>query len=189
MSKPSSLRHQLLIAMPGMTDERFAHSVTYICDHSKTGAMGLVINRPIDTELDDLLEQLGLSLHASRQPYPVLQGGPVQPERGFVLHRHTTGQSWSHTVPLGQGVALTASRDVLESMANGTGPDDALVILGYAGWEAGQLEREMADNAWLTAPASAEILFETPFDQRAQVAAALLGITDLNLLAARAGHA
>lgn len=148
--------------------------------------MGLVINQPLDTGLDELLEQLGFDPDPARKDYPILCGGPVQPERGFVLHRH--GPSWSHTVTLGNGIALTASRDVLEAMAEKRGPEDALVLLGYAGWSAGQLERELADNVWLTVPASAAILFDTPFEQRARVAASQLGI-DFNLLPIRAGHA
>lgn len=188
MTTPShhSLRNQLLIAMPNMEDHRFAHTVTYICDHSPEGAMGLVINQSIDTDLDDLLEQLGLTRSASRRHYPVLQGGPVQPERGFVLHRGE--KKWSHTVSIGEGIALTASRDILEDMAKNEGPDDALVVLGYAGWGAGQLEREIADNAWLTTPASPEILFETPLEQRVNAAARQLGI-DFTLLSTQAGHA
>lgn len=181
-----SLRHQLLIAMPGMDDSRFAHTVTYICDHSADGAMGLVINQPLDTELDDLLEQLGFALEPSRRDYPVLSGGPVQPERGFVLHRR--GPRWSHTIDLGGDIALTASRDVLEAMAAGQGPTEGLVLLGYAGWGPGQLERELADNAWLTVPASSAILFDIPFEERARAAASQLGI-DLNLLPTGAGHA
>lgn len=184
--KHQSLRNQLLIAMPGMDDSRFAHTVTYICDHSPQGAMGLVINQPVNTELDDLLEQMGFDLAPQRKHYPVLRGGPVHPERGFVLHRR--GPRWAHTVDLNPDIALTASRDVLEAMAAGQGPDAALVLLGYAGWEAGQLERELADNVWLTAPASLSILFDTPFEQRARAAAFQLGI-DFNLLSAQAGHA
>ena len=181
-----SLRNQLLIAMPGMDDERFAHTVTYICDHSPEGAMGLVINQPLDTELDDLLEQMGFELDPQRKTYPVLCGGPVQPERGFVLHRR--GPRWAHTVDLAGDIALTASRDILESMAGQQGPEDALVLLGYAGWGAGQLERELAENAWLTVPASPDILFSTPYGQRVQAAAHQLGI-DFNLLSSHAGHA
>ncbi|HQQ62859.1 MAG TPA: YqgE/AlgH family protein [Pseudomonadales bacterium] len=189
MNKPllhQSLRNQLLIAMPGMVDGRFANTVTYICEHTREGAMGLVINQPIDTDLDDLLEQMGLELSPLRRHYGVLCGGPVQQERGFVLHRR--GKQWSHTVDLGDDLALTASRDVLESMAVAEGPDDALVLLGYAGWEAGQLERELADNAWLTVPATPAILFDVPFEQRVRVAAFQLGF-DFNLLSAQAGHA
>lgn len=181
-----SLRNQLLLAMPGMGDSRFAHAVTYICEHTDEGAMGLVINQPLTTDLDDLLEQMGMTLDPLRRHYGVLHGGPVQPERGFVLHRR--GQRWSHTIELSDEIALTASRDVLESMAAAEGPDDALVLLGYAGWGAGQLEKELADNAWLTVPASPAILFDVPFEQRARVAAFQLGF-DFNLLSAQAGHA
>lgn len=180
-----SLRNQLLIAMPGMDDSRFAHTVTYICDHSPEGAMGLVINQPLGTDLDDLFEQMGFELDPERRDYPVLCGGPVHPERGFVLHPR--GPHWAHTVDLSPDIALTASRDVLEAMAGGEGPVNALVMLGYAGWGAGQLEQELADNVWLTVPASPAILFTTPFEQRARAAASQLGI-DLNLLSAQAGH-
>ncbi len=181
-----SLRNPLLIAMPGMGDSRFAHTVTYICEHTPEGAMGLVINQPVDTELDDLLEQMGFTMNPLRRHYAVLSGGPVQQDRGFVLHRR--GSHWSHTVDLADDIALTASRDVLEAMAAAEGPNDALVLLGYAGWDAGQLERELAENAWLSVPATASILFDVPFEQRARTAAFQLGF-DFNLLSAQAGHA
>lgn len=185
-SPHASLRNQLLLAMPNMEDSRFAHTVTYVCEHTHEGAMGLVINQPINTDLDDLFEQMGFALDTARRQYPVLRGGPMQQERGFVLHRR--GPRWAHTVDLSQDIALTASRDVLEAMASANGPEDALILLGYAGWGAGQLERELADNAWLTVPATPAILFEEPFDQRVRAAAFQLGI-DFNLLSAQAGHA
>lgn len=186
-AKPhDSLRNQLLIAMPGMDDGRFANTVTLICDHSPEGAMGLVINQPLPAGLDELLEQMGFSPAGERPHYPLLRGGPVQPERGFVLHRR--GLHWQHTVDLDEDIALTASRDILEAMATDQGPADALVLLGYAGWGAGQLERELAENVWLTAPVSPAILFGTPFEQRARAAASQLGI-DFNLLSTQAGHA
>jgi putative transcriptional regulator len=181
-----SLRNHLLIAMPGMDDSRFANTVTLICDHTPEGAMGLVVNQPLSLDLDDLLEQMGFDLNPERRHYPLLSGGPVQPERGFVLHRR--GSSWQHTVDLDNDVALTASRDILESMSTGLGPPEGLVLLGYAGWDAGQLERELADNAWLTVPSSPAILFDTPFDQRVRAAAFQLGI-DINLLSHQVGHA
>lgn len=185
---PHSLRNQLLIAMPGMDDERFAHTVTYLCEHTPEGAMGLVINQPLDMEIDDLLEQMSLELAEGRRDYPVLCGGPMHPERGFVLHRSTDSRHWHNSLRISNDMVLTASRDILADMAAGRGPKEALVVLGYAGWGAGQLEQELADNVWLTAPASQNILFQIPFGQRAQAAAAQLGV-DLNLLPAQAGHA
>ncbi len=172
--------------MPGLDDSRFAHTVTYICEHTPEGAMGLVINQPVEAELDDLLEQMGLALDPGRHAHKIMRGGPVHPERGFVLHR--AGPRWAHTVKLSEEIALTASRDILEAMATASGPEDALILLGYAGWSAGQLERELAENAWLTAPATPAIVFHTPFEQRARAAAMQLGV-DLSLLSAQVGHA
>jgi putative transcriptional regulator len=189
-SKSSSLRDHFLISMPHMHDAHFEHTVTYICDHSEYGAMGIVINRPLDLRLDALLKHLdtpdNLIVRDNRQ---VFAGGPVQEERGFVLHR-APDSPWLATYQVTDDVCLTTSIDILEDIASGTGTGtpDALIALGYAGWGAGQLEQEISDNAWLSCPASLDILFRVPPEQRLQAAAASLGI-NLDLLTAQAGHA
>nr|WP_051084100.1 YqgE/AlgH family protein [Gilvimarinus chinensis] len=186
--EPGSLRNHFLIAMPGMTDPHFAHSVTYICEHSNEGAMGIVVNLPMDLTLKDIYEQLELSTNHDSAEHPALAGGPVSVERGFVLHPTNSEQSWQSTIQVSADISLTASRDILEAMAEGRGPENTLVALGYAGWETGQLEQEIIDNAWLTVPADQQILFHTPTEQRWAAAARNLGI-DLNLISSVAGHA
>lgn len=183
----SYLKHHFLIAMPHMADPNFAQTVTYLVEHNDQGAMGLVINRPNGLNLADILEQLRPEQAPSErcQNLPVFAGGPVQTDRGFVLH--PSGQSFQATLELGE-LALSTSQDVLFAIADGSGPDKHLITLGYAGWEAGQLEAEMADNAWLTCPADNATLFDTPAEQRLAAAAARLGI-NLSLLTAQAGHA
>ena len=184
---PSYLKHHFLIAMPHMADPNFAQTVTYLVEHNEQGAMGLVINRPNGLNLADVLEQLRPDEPppALCQSLPIFAGGPVQTDRGFVLH--PAGHSFQATLELGE-LALSTSQDALFAIADGTGPDKHLITLGYAGWEAGQLETELTDNAWLTCPADSAILFDTPFDQRLSAAAARLGI-NLSLLTAQAGHA
>lgn len=186
--KPSSLRDHFLISMPHMHDAHFEHTVTYICDHSEYGAMGIVINRPLDLRLDALLNHLetddDLQVVDNRQVYA---GGPVQGERGFVLHR-AQDSPWLATYQVTDDVCLTTSIDILEDIASGKGTPDALIALGYAGWGAGQLEREISENAWLSCPASLDILFKLPAEQRLHAAASTLGI-NLDLLTAQAGHA
>jgi putative transcriptional regulator len=185
--EPSYLKHQFLIAMPHMADPNFAHTLTYIVEHSASGAMGLVVNRPQELNLADILEQLRPDIDppAACQGVPIYIGGPVQTDRGFVLH--PSGPTYQATVELG-GLALSTSQDVLFAIADGLGPSDSLITLGYAGWEAGQLEAELAENAWLTCPFDADILFATASESRLSAAAARLGI-DLNLLTSQAGHA
>lgn len=189
-SKPSSLRDHFLISMPHMHDLHFAQTVTYICDHSEYGAMGIVINRAIDLHLNDLLKHLDvektLQVQDNRQIYA---GGPVQGERGFVLHRlQTEASPWLASYQVTDEVCLTTSIDILEAIASGAGPKDALIALGYAGWGAGQLEKEISENAWLSCPANLDIMFRIPADERLQAAASTLGI-NLDLLTAQAGHA
>jgi len=181
-----SLRDHFLIAMPGMQDPRFAHSITYICDHSATGAMGLVLNNTMQMSLGDILKQLDLDTSAEVGERSVLAGGPVQVERGFVLHNDDS--RWQSTLPIADDIGLTASRDILDAIAEEKGPERYLVALGYAGWEAKQLEDEIAANAWLTMPANRAILFHTPSEQRWAAAANHLGF-DLNLISSTAGHA
>lgn len=184
---PTYLTNQFLIAMPAMGDPNFDHTVTFVCEHNADGALGLVINRPMDMQLGDILGQMSLEAEdAVVTGTPVLRGGPVQPERGFVIH--DTAGAWSSTFQVGDATHVTTSRDILAAMAEGGGPERVLVVLGYAGWGAGQLEAEMAGNAWLTVPANQEILFELPFDQRWRAAARLIGI-DMDRLSSEAGHA
>lgn len=183
----SDLRGQLLLAMPKLVDSCFAHAVIYICEHNVDGAMGLIINQPINVPLKRIFAQLDLPCPDKLSSQQLLLGGPVQRERGFILHRNTDKQ-WQSTMPVGDHVSLTASPDIIEALAANEGPEDSLIVLGYAGWGAGQLEQELLDNAWLTAPADTEFLFDTPFDSRARLAAASIGV-DLNQLSNSAGHA
>lgn len=186
MAEFESLKHHFLIAMPSLKDGIFANSVTYLCEHNEQGAMGLVINQPLDLSLDEVFEQLDLEIIIPHRE-PILAGGPVQTERGFVLHR-AMERDWDATLRIHDGISLTTSRDILAAMAEGQGPDDVLVALGYAGWSAGQLEQELVANAWLTLPADDAILFDIPFEQRLHAAASKLGI-DLSLISPQAGHA
>ena len=170
-----------------MADPHFARSVTYVCEHNAHGAMGIVINRPIDMNLDDLFGQINLEL-ADRElgQSPVHFGGPVQIDRGFVLHQ-PVGQ-WQSTIAVSGDTALTTSKDILEASAHGTGPSKMLVTLGYAGWSAGQLEQELAQNAWLTVLAEEALIFDLPSEQKFTAAMGLLGL-DFARLSEQAGHA
>jgi putative transcriptional regulator len=181
-----SLRNHFLIAMPGLDDPLFANSITYICDHGPDGAMGLIINRALDLRLSDVFKQLAIPYREERGQIPILAGGPVNTQRGFVLH--STGKTWQSTLQITPDIALTSSRDIIQAIANDNEPEDALFILGYSGWSAGQLEREIKENSWLTVPADQEIIFKTPIEQRWHAAAKLMGI-DMNLMSSRAGHA
>lgn len=182
-----NLTDHFLIAMPQMDDPNFVRSVTYICAHNEDGAMGIVINRPLDMALGEVLMQMELSADSPAiAALPVYLGGPVHTDRGFVLHRPV--QSWNSTIAVTAEVAVSTSRDILEAIAHGQGPGDVLVALGYAGWGAGQLENEIAQNAWLSGPASLDIVFKTPAELRWQSAAALLGI-DLVSISHDVGHA
>jgi putative transcriptional regulator len=181
------LTNYFLIAMPGMQDTNFAQTVTLVCEHSARGALGIVINRPLPMDLGDVFAQLGLDASQSRVTQQhVLHGGPVQTDRGFVLH--SPGPGWESTLPVSETIHLTTSRDILDALALGRGPERAIVALGYAGWDEGQLEDEMARNAWLTAPADASLLFDVPAEDRWQAAGRLLGINLLHL-SSDAGHA
>jgi putative transcriptional regulator len=185
-AEPIDLSNQFLMAMPGMVDDEFAGTVIYVCEHSPKGALGLVINRPTDLSVAGLLEKIDLTLEiALPQNASVYFGGPVHTDRGFVLH--SPAGSFSSSIQLGH-LALTTSRDVLQAVAQGNGPDKMLVTLGYSGWGAGQLESEIAQNAWLTVPASAEVIFATPPEDRYAAALKLLGI-DPAMLSGVAGHA
>ena len=180
------LTNQFLMAMPGMVGGELAGTVIYVCEHGPKGALGLVINRPTDLSLSSLLEKIDLKLEISPfQTSPVFFGGPVQTDRGFVLH--TPLGDYSSSIKLGK-LALTTSRDVLQEVAEGKGPEKILVTLGYAGWGAGQLENELAQNAWLNVAADVDIIFATPPEQRYPAALKLLGIDPIMLTGA-AGHA
>lgn len=187
MPSIESLSNQFLIAMPQLADPNFARTLTLICEHTEDGAMGIVVNRTLDLNLGELLEHMQIS-GASEQlrEHPVYYGGPVEPERGFVLHRPIG--AWKTTVALTPSLGLTTSRDILANMASEDAPQDTLVLLGYAGWGPGQLEEELAGNAWLTLPAEESILFETEASQRWQAAAQRLGV-DINFLSGDIGHA
>jgi len=186
-----ALTNQFLIAMPGMADDTFAGAVVYLCEHNDKGALGLVINKPISLTLGNLFEKVDLSLPDEElAATPVFFGGPVQTERGFVLHEplDEAGGHYNATLAVPGGLEMTTSRDVLEALSHGAGPKKLLVTLGYAGWAAGQLEEEIGRNGWLTVNAEPGIIFETPIEQRYERALALLGI-DPRMLSQDAGHA
>lgn len=186
MTDTTYLTNHLLIAMPSMEDPHFAQTVTYICEHTDEGAMGITINRPLDISLREVFDQLKIESDQPLDDLPVYSGGPVMPERGFLLHR--PHGRWESSLQVTSTIAVTTSQDILAAIARGEGPDDLLFCLGYAGWEASQLEAEMADNAWLTTPAEERILFETPPERRWYEAAKLIGI-DVSLLSRSSGHA
>jgi putative transcriptional regulator len=203
----TQLSHHFLIAMPGLEDPVFAKSVVYLCEHSERGAMGLIINKPGDLSLKHLFDKVELPLH--RQDLlqsNVLHGGPVQTERGFVLHdpmlekdsvdsenssaeaAATPNSIYASTLSVPGGLAMTTSKDVLEAMANGSGPQRVVVTLGYASWGEGQLESEIGENSWLTVPADPAVIFDTPIEQRYDKALSLLGLQAW-MLSSEAGHA
>jgi putative transcriptional regulator len=182
-----NLTHHFLIAMPNMADPYFSRTLTYICEHNDQGALGLVVNRPIDLTLQALFERLSMSLgRGAFADAPVYFGGPVQTDRGFVLH--SPAGNWEATLRVGDAIGLTTSKDILEAVGRGEGPERMLVTLGYAGWSPGQIEHEISQNAWLTVEASDGIIFETPAEERLPAAMELLGI-DFARLQDEAGHA
>jgi len=186
-----NLTNQFLIAMPGMGDDTFAGAVVYLCEHNERGALGLVINKPSDIRLKNLFQKVELGLESPElAEQPVFMGGPVQTERGFVLHDQPgeAEPAYSSTLTIPGGLAMTTSKDVLEALSHGGGPKRLLVTLGYSGWGAGQLEDELGRNGWLTVDATPEIIFDTPIAQRYDAAVALLGI-DPRMLSQEAGHA
>ncbi|MEJ2670575.1 MAG: YqgE/AlgH family protein [Gammaproteobacteria bacterium] len=186
------LTNHFLIAMPQLRDLHFSHALTYICEHNDTGALGIIVNRPLHVTLKEVIDHVGIEFddNLNRQQNPisdwVFSGGPVQTERGFVLH--SNDKTWESSLAISKDIALTTSQDILKAVANNEGPNQFLVALGYAGWGAGQLEREVAQNAWLTVPANPDIIFKTPIEQRWNAAAVPLGI-DLNLMSSSIGHA
>lgn len=181
------LSNHFLLAMPTLEDPNFRRTLTYVCEHTEHGAMGLVVNRPLALTVGEILQHLDIDpLATAFAQQPVYYGGPVEAERGFVIH--TPVGDWEGTLRLSDALAVTTSRDILEAMADGTGPEQALVTLGYSGWGAGQLDDEMAHNAWLTCEADMDILFTTPPEERLATAAARMGI-DLSLMSSESGHA
>src|SRR5438270_6371013 len=183
--------NQFLIAMPGMAGDTFAGSVVYLCEHTDKGALGLVINKPIDIKLKNLFEKVELTLDRDDlAEEPVFFGGPVQTERGFVLHERLSegGGHYNSSLQIPGGLEMTTSKDVLEALSSGAGPKKVLVTLGYSGWGAGQLEEELKRNSWINVDAAPEIIFDTPAEQRYDKALSLLGI-DARMLSQEAGHA
>jgi putative transcriptional regulator len=182
-----NLTHHFLIAMPSMADPNFAKSLTYICEHNEQGALGVVVNRPIDMTLRSLFEQIEIPLvDDERARMPVYFGGPVQVDRGFVLHR--PAGEWQSTLTIRGDIGLTTSRDILQAVGEGRGPGQLLVSLGYAGWAPGQLEQELTQNSWLTVGADLDLVFDLPPEGRLPAAMQLLGV-DLSRLSDEVGHA
>ncbi|OOG50746.1 MULTISPECIES: YqgE/AlgH family protein [Comamonadaceae] len=195
-SAPINLTHHFLIAMPGLRDATFAKSVIYLCEHSERGALGLIINKPSDLNLKNLFDKVELSLQRDDLvEVPVFQGGPVQTERGFVLHEtmltgdaSSSETAYASTMSIPGGLEMTTSKDVLEALSTGAGPRRVLVSLGYSAWGEGQLESELAENSWLTVGADTAVIFDTPVEQRYDRALALLGL-EAWTLSPQAGHA
>lgn len=185
----TSLKDHFLIAMPNMADPHFSHSVIYICEHSPEGAMGIIINLPLNIRLGDVLQNMNIKTDDDDiSKKPVLAGGPIQQERGFVLHRNLPSERWESSLALTKSISITTSKDILMAIANHEGPKDVVIALGYAGWEGGQLEKEIAQNAWLCGPADAQVLFDVPPENRWRAAGALLGI-DMDCVSTEIGHA
>lgn len=183
----NSLQNHFLIAMPAMGDPNFNQTVTYICEHNEHGALGIIINRPIEMQVGEILEQLSFEVsNEAAAEQPVLGGGPVHRDRGFVLHQ--SEHDYESTLAATDAIKVTMSQDILDAVAQGEGPSRMLVALGCAGWEAGQLEDELVSNAWLSVPADPQIIFDTPFELRWTAAAALLGV-DITQMSTYAGHA
>lgn len=187
MMEATNLTNHFIIAMPGLMDDNFNHTVTYICEHNEYGSFGIVINRKTDVTLDEIIHQMDIKASKTivGDKY-IYHGGPVQQERGFILHKPLG--TWSSSLKINDQLALTTSRDILEAIAHNEGPEQSIIALGYAGWSAGQLEQEIADNTWLNCPADDQIIFSIPSEKRWQAAADLLGV-DLQLLSSSAGHA
>jgi putative transcriptional regulator len=187
MAESQYFNNQFLVAMPGLLDPHFNHSVTLLCEHSEHGALGLVINRPTELKLAEMLKHMKLAHPALENTEHIVHwGGPVQTERGFVIHSEPG--RWESSLKLSDSLYITTSRDVLSAIGRGEGPKNFLVTLGYAGWGAGQLDHEILENSWLNTPVDSAILFTTPALSRWQAATRLLGV-DVTQLAGPAGHA
>lgn len=182
-----NLTHHFLIAMPAMQEGFFAGTLTYVCEHNENGALGIVLNRPISLTLGEMFERLNIPMNQTKmKQMPIYFGGPVQTERGFVLH--DTPGNWQSSLRINNKLSLTTSKDILEAVGQGQGPRNMIVTLGYAGWDQGQLEHEVIENTWLTVPASEHILFDMLPEERLPAAMALLGV-DYTSLVENAGHA
>ena len=181
------LGYHLLIAMPSLKDRNFDHTVSLICEHNEQGAIGFVLNRPTALPIIDLLDHMDIEVTVALDPNLRLHnGGPVQPERGFVIHTPIGG--WNSTLEVNSEIGITASRDILEAIANGEGPEKQIITLGYAGWGEGQLEQEICDNSWLSVPVETPLVFDTEGVQLWKESANRIGI-DISLLTTEAGHA
>jgi putative transcriptional regulator len=183
----SSLKNHFLLAMPGLNDPNFSQSVVYICEHSVDGAMGLIINHQLDIPARAIFDQLEVQYNDDCGKSLIFDGGPVQRDRGFILHK-TCDQQWESTVSIAEDISLTASKDILTDIAVGNGPENALITLGYSSWEPGQLEEELTQNSWLTIPADSAIIFDTDCAKRAGAAASSIGV-NIDMLSLDAGHA
>jgi putative transcriptional regulator len=185
-----SLQNTFLVAMPALHDTVFTRAVIYVCTHTEHGALGVVVNHPTDHTVSDLLDSSGVPAATDQQintpAATIFAGGPIEKQRGLVLH--SPDSQWEATLNVDASLRITTSRDILQALAQGAGPQHHLIVLGYTGWQAGQLEQEIHDNIWLTCPLDNHILFTTAPEQRWQAAGALLGI-DIRLLSSQAGHA
>ena len=187
MSESGYLTNQLLIAMPSMGDPNFTQTVALVCDHGPRGALALIVNKPLPMRMGEIFEQLEIQIDAGPlTERKVLRGGPMQTDRGFVVH--PAGGQWDSTLQVSERIHVTTSRDILAAMARGAGPHEAVVALGYAGWDGGQLEDEIRANAWLNAPVDRGIIFDLPYEARWEAAGRLLGV-DLSRISSSSGHA
>jgi putative transcriptional regulator len=186
-SEVTNLTNHFLIAMPSLMDINFSQSVTYICEHNENGTLGITINKPVDVKLSEIFNQLNITSDNKKlNNQNIFAGGPVQMDRGFLLH--TPCGNWKSSLQVTDSISVTTSKDILEAIANNNGPENVVIALGYAGWAMGQLETEISENAWLSCPANEDILFHTPADQIWEKAARLMGV-DLTLLSHDTGHA
>ncbi len=183
----TNLTSHFLVAMPSLKDPNFEKSVTYICAHNEEGAMGIVINKPLDIDLGEIFEQMDIPTNNQEtKDRTIFHGGPVHTDRGFILHQ--TNNNWDSSIIISDEISVTTSKDILEAIATGDGPTESLIALGYAGWAEGQLEQEIMDNAWLSGPSNSEIIFKTPFDQCWNTVVGHMGI-DIEKLSLDIGHA
>lgn len=184
----NSLKGELLLAMPGLMDPNFHGTISLICEHNSDGAIGLVINQPLPLDLASILEQIGLEVSQANIGKPVLAGGPVSVERGFVMHKPDSTK-WQSSMAVNDQISITTSEDIIQAMARDEAPDGSILILGYAGWGNGQLEDEILENSWLTLPSSNDILFDVKFDERVRVATQNAGIDYSRMATGAGGHA
>ncbi len=191
INKINNLTGHFLIAMPSLNDGFFNQSVTYICEHDESGSFGIIINQESEITLQQMIKEMKINIDdnvddQSHKDQSIFIGGPVDQGRGFILHRQKG--EWLSSLKVSDHIALTSSKDILQAIANNTGPEENIIALGYAGWSAGQLEKEIASNTWLNCPADDQIIFNAPVENRWKAAAKLIGI-DLSLLSSDAGHA